>query len=89
MRKPNSIHKILSDPSFWPVHPDPTPVCMCECHQNKHIMHFMPCCDLSGHLYINEDGTLNHTKLAAAIVRCNPRVFGPLKNVMVLGEALL
>jgi hypothetical protein len=82
MRKPRTLDAVMRDP--WPVHPDPRPVCKCECHQNPNIMHFGPCCDLTYQQYINPDGTVNNKKLGAAIVRCNPRTFGPVRNVLVL-----
>jgi len=29
--------------------------CTCECHRNKDIIHFMPCCDFQGICLVSED----------------------------------
>lgn len=29
--------------------------CICECHINKHIIHFMPCCDFQGICLLSEE----------------------------------
>lgn len=45
-------------------------ICECNCHiKNKNIMHFMPCCPVSGEKYINEDGSLDWLKLGEAMTK--------------------
>ena len=38
-------------------------ICNCLCHtKDSGVMHFIPCCSLSGKAYFNEDGTLDEVE---------------------------
>lgn len=63
----------------WPVHENPQPVCMCDCHlvgKGAFIMHFMECCDLYGNQYIGYDGRVDHGLLAKALLKVYPWLDG-------------
>lgn len=34
-------------------------ICLCSCHNNPLVYHFYKCCENSGKVYLNDDGTLN------------------------------
>jgi hypothetical protein len=38
--------------------------CKCDCHRDgEHVMHFLPCCSLSGQKYITVDGKIDMIRL--------------------------
>lgn len=37
-------------------------ICTCTCHHNPLLFHFNNCCEHSGKIYLNDDGTINMEK---------------------------
>jgi hypothetical protein len=54
----------MRDPNYFKRLGEKT--CECECHHvDKNILHFMPCCDVTGKSYI-VNGEINNNLLAKA-----------------------